>query len=64
LAFFQFGNYFSPWADICLSVLTLDGGDVSHVQVRLGLMAMLVGVAQVAVDLTIGTFGAELQVTK
>jgi len=42
----------------------LDGRDVGNVQVGLGLVAVLVGVAQVAVDLPVGAFGAELQVVQ
>jgi hypothetical protein len=50
-----------PRADVGVAVLALDDGDVCNVEVGLGLVAVLVGVAQVAVDLAVRTLGAKLE---
>ena len=51
-----------PGADVGRAVLSFDESHVSDVQAGLGLVTILVGVAQVAVDLAVRALGAKLDI--
>ena len=50
-----------PGADVHLARVAGDGCDVGDVEVGLGLVAVLVGVAQLAVDVAVGALRAQLK---